>query len=168
MPGGRGRGGRRTGTPGKSYGNRTDLAKGGPIPMSAAKGQPYGAAKAQMDAQRAVPMGTPALPPAGAPPAGGQAMPALPPGTPGPGSMGDLFAPSTNPQEDVMSGADMGPGLGPSAFGFDEASMTASDMGWAGRYIPGLEEAANRNGGDPARQIVRLLKARLPLPGAKE
>lgn len=165
MPGGRGRGGRRSPTPGKTYGNRTDLAKGGPMPMSAVKGQPYGANKAQMDSQRAVPMGTPPLAPAGGPP---QAMPALPEGVPAPGSMGDLFAPSTNPAEDVMSGADMGPGHGPEAFGFDEASMTASDMDYVSKYLPGLEEAANRNGDDPARQIVRLLKARLPMPGTRE
>lgn len=158
----RGRGGKRTGTPGSAYGNRTDLNRGGPLPMSAVKGQPYGANKAQMDSQRAVPMGTPALP------GGGQPMPALPPGTPGPGSMGDLFAPSVNPQEDVMSGADMGPGHGPAAFGFDEASMTASDMDYISKYMPALEEAANRSGGDPARQIVRMLKARLPMPGIRE
>lgn len=152
MPGGRG--GRRKGTPGKSYGNRTDLNQ----PMMAAKGQAYGAAKAQMDAQRAQPLPNQQMP-------GG--LPQLPPDVPQPGSMGDLFADSGNPDEDVMSGASMGPGLGPQAFGFDDASMGNRDLQWAQRYLPALEEAANRSGGDPARQVVRLLKSRMPLPGGR-
>lgn len=53
MPRGRGK-------QGKAYSNRTDL--NGPVKMDAPTGQPYGERKAQMDAQRAVPMGTPEVP----------------------------------------------------------------------------------------------------------
>lgn len=53
MPRGRGK-------QGKAYSNRTDL--NGPVKMDAPTGQAYGERKAQMDAQRAVPMGTPEVP----------------------------------------------------------------------------------------------------------
>lgn len=50
------RGGRRSGTPGKSYGNRSDLQKPRPLPVTTAPGQAYGAATQQQQDQTAVPM----------------------------------------------------------------------------------------------------------------
>lgn len=92
------------------------------------------------------------------------AAPPRPEGVPGAGSMGDLFAPSTNPAEDVMNGSAMGPGLGPAAFGYGEDVAKQKDMGWAVKYLPAMEVAANGpRGTDQARQIVRLLKASLDL-----
>lgn len=137
----------------KALPQRTDL--NGPRPPSAVPGQPYGAAGAQLAAQAATPMGTPPVP---------SGPPQAPEGMPKAGSMGDLFAQSTNPDEDVMSGAVLGPGAGPSAFGFGDEVARRNDMGWALKYLPAMEFAANGNNGSPsARQIVRLLKAQLDL-----
>lgn len=63
----RGRGGARTGTPGKAYQNRTDLHganvvsaqpanTGAKLPVATATGQPYGAATVQKNAQQTVAM----------------------------------------------------------------------------------------------------------------
>ena len=158
MPGRLGRsGGKRNGAIGKAYANRTDL-NGGPQPISTAPGQAYGAAKAQADAQRAVPMGTPATP---APPQFTGRPESMPP----PGSLGDLFADSTRPDEDVMNGSRLGPGAGPEAFGLDAGTQTQEDLAWARQYLPQLEFAANNANSDPARQIVRMLKSRISLSG---
>jgi hypothetical protein len=155
MPGRRGRsGGKRTGTVGKAYGNRSDL-NGGPQPAQAATGQGYGQAKAQMDAQRAVPVGTPSVPP--------PQFSGPPEGMAKAGSMGDLFAASANPDEHVMSGASLGPGPGPEVFGADDTAQTQAGLDWARQYLPEMEFAANRANSDPARQIVRLLKSRISL-----
>lgn len=106
------RGGRRTGTPGKTYTNRADLnTNRGPVPMMAATGQAYGQRAEQMAAQRAMPVAAPPAPamapppaPAG-PPAGG----ALAPSGPMPGELG--FAdPSGRPGEPVTAGVPVGPG----------------------------------------------------------
>lgn len=89
--------------------------------------------------------------------------PVMPPGTPAPGSMPGLSAPSANPNEDVMAGATMGPGPGPDAFGYGQASKDQADQGWARQYMPALQHAANNGpkASDPARQIIRLLRAHL-------
>lgn len=146
-------GGRKSGGPPKAFPQRTDL--NGPMPPTAVPGQPYGAAGAQLAAQAGTPMGTPEV---------AAGPPQMPEGMPKAGSMGDLFAQSTDPDEDVMSGAAMGPGPGPSAFGFGEEVARRNDMGWALKYLPAMEFAANGNNGSPsARQIVRLLKAQLDL-----
>lgn len=144
-------GGARAGSPATAYANRSDL--NGPKAPSAVPGQPYGAAGAQLAAQAIAPMGTPQV---------ATGPPARPEGMPGAGSMGDIFAPSENPGEDVMSGAALGPGLGPSAFGFGEEVAKRKDMEWAQKYLPAMEVAANgAKGTDSARQIVRLLKAKI-------
>lgn len=152
MPGGRkGRGGRRVGKVGTAYGNRSDL-NGGPSPISTMKGQPYGVAGAQEDAQRAVPMGRPEI-----------AMPdpaSLPPDRPRPGSLPGLFADSTNPDEDIMSGARVGPGPGPEAFSFGQQDQR--EMDFAGRYLPAMAVTANGpTGSAAARRLVRLLRAHM-------
>lgn len=106
------RGGRRTGTPGVAYQNRTDLnGAPKPLPIQTAPGQQYGMATAQRAAQQAVPM---APAPTSVPPASGPSAP--PPALgPLPGALTPLHAPSERPDEHVMSGVSVGPGAGPEA-----------------------------------------------------
>jgi hypothetical protein len=114
------RGGRRTGTPGAQYSNRSDLQQGTrPMPVSTMTGQQYGQAAAQAAAQKAVPMaGTPLPPmppgPPGAPPQTGAPAPDSnqPPAAPSltPADVPSLADPSARPTEHVMSGAPIGPG----------------------------------------------------------
>jgi hypothetical protein len=112
------RGGWRTGSPGASYSNRTDLNR--PVAPAAASGQQYGKRAEQMAAQRAMPIAPPptdAVPtasPPGAPPAT-QGLSA-PPG-PLPGQVVPLDAPSARPGEPVTAGLPVGAGAGPEALG---------------------------------------------------
>lgn len=76
------------------YPNRTDLQNpAAKMAATAAKGQPYGAAKQQIDAQRAVPMGPP---PTSAP------VPTAPKPRPVPGQIVDMNAPTQRPQDQMM------------------------------------------------------------------
>jgi hypothetical protein len=95
------RGGRRSGSPGATYTNRSDLNA---QPVRTAPGQPYGQAVAQQRAQQAIPL--PATPPVQASPA-----PAVPP------DPGMLHAPSARPGEPVTAGLPVGAGPGPEALG---------------------------------------------------
>lgn len=87
-----GRGGRRQGTPGTSYSNRTDLNQ----TPRAVPGQTYGEAGAQIAAQQAVPMAGPGTQPA--------------PQSPMPGP---LTSPTSRPNEPLTAGIPTGPGPGP-------------------------------------------------------
>jgi hypothetical protein len=112
------RGGRRSGTPGALYPNRSDLRQ----PIQVASGQTYGMRAEQVAAQRAIPLAgaTPVPPPAaGSPPdAGTRAgqVSAAPPG-PLPGQLVPLDAPSQRPDEPVTAGLPVGPGGGPELLG---------------------------------------------------
>lgn len=106
------RGGTRVGTPGASYGNRTDLNAQHSLPVAAAPHQTYGAVAAQMQAQRQVPMAAPPSTPA-PPAAPGGPTPASPPIPPG--AFGDIHRPTERPTEPVTAGAPVGPGPGPEA-----------------------------------------------------
>lgn len=79
------------------YSNRTDLQN---IAAKVATGQTYGAAKQQMDAQRAVPMGKSPVDVAATQ-------------RPTPGSITSLTAPTERPTEPITSGAPFGAGPGP-------------------------------------------------------
>jgi hypothetical protein len=109
-------GGPRQGNPGTAYQNRSDLRGQKP---TAAPGQEYGKAGAQLAAQAAVPMaGAPA--PASAPtgPAAAQAAAAayqMP-------SFGAFDRPTERPDEALTHGAPVGPGAGPEV-------MPGNDMG---------------------------------------
>ena len=87
----------------QAYGNRTDL--NGSIPKSAPTGMPYGENKKSMDAQSAVPMGTPemATPPSTdtAPQAPQEAMQPM---AQTPVQAVPLTAPTQRPNEDVLTG----------------------------------------------------------------
>lgn len=95
------RGGRRKGTPGQAYPNRTDLA--GPAKPMVVPGQGYGEQGKQVAAQKALPMGTPTVP---------KAMP-----TPDdvPSLLGGV---SVRPNEPLTAGLPSGAGPGPEAIGF--------------------------------------------------
>lgn len=102
------RGGRRSGTPGTSYPNRSDLASPR-LPAQAAPGQPYGVAGAQVAAQQAVPIQRPQAVPTA--PSAAAAPPVLP------GSFGPLDRPTERPGEPVTAGAPVGAGPGPEVLG---------------------------------------------------
>lgn len=99
------RGGKRSGKPGASYTNRTDLNK----PSLAAPPKTYGDAAASARAQQAVP-----LPQAGPPggPAAGAGM--QPPAGPLPGEL-QFGRGSDRPMEPLTAGMNVGPGPGASA-----------------------------------------------------
>jgi hypothetical protein len=100
----RGKGGKRQGTPGTAYGNRSDLN----MPISTVPNQEYGKAAMQRSAQQAVPMGQSPVAPT-VPTAPTQSQP-----LPRPGSMPHI-APTTRPNEPVTNGLPFGPGAGPEA-----------------------------------------------------
>lgn len=105
------RGGPRNGKPGKAYANRTDMGgqnvvqaqpqnqPGAKLAVQAASGQAYGAAGAQKQAQRAVPMGNAPVA-QGAPSMGAPATPPIIP----------LFGATQRPDEPVTTGAKLGDG----------------------------------------------------------
>lgn len=102
------RGGPRTGTPGQTYTNRSDLNAHQPV--TTAPGQIYGAATQQADAQRQMPLPGPGL----------AAQAPLGPGGPSgplPGSLGALHDPTQRPDEPVTHGLPSGPGAGPEVLG---------------------------------------------------
>src|ERR1700724_646030 len=138
----RGKGGPREGTPGQAYPNRTDLnappqmaANAPSAPVAPTQlprtptGQPYGVAKAQADAQHALPLpnasaGPVALPSAAAvptpAPTGAPTGGLPPPPSPGaltmlPGQLGDFGGATQRPDESVHAGSPLGPGAGPDA-----------------------------------------------------
>lgn len=106
-------GGARQGTPGTPYQNRTDLQTQKP---TAATGQAYGAAGAQLAAQKAVPIAGAA---AGVPPAVQQAAAQGPPPAPP-----DLYRPTENPNTPTTHGLPLGPGAGPEALPIQNAATT--------------------------------------------
>lgn len=109
------RGGRRTGTPGVAYSNRADLSRPAVLPASAAPNQPYGAAGAQLAAQKIAPMGSGPQLPQGAPPQQAEEPYTMPQMTP-------LDAPSARPNEPVTAGLPVGPGPGPEVLGGNTAN----------------------------------------------
>lgn len=103
----KGRGGRREGTPGAAYPNRSDMRTPKP---PAYTGQSYGKAKAQADAQAIAPVGPP--PTSNIPTPAAAPVPEGPP----PGGLGDLFDPTARPNEPLTAGMPFGPGAGPNPF----------------------------------------------------
>lgn len=89
---------------GTNYPNRSDLRTAARVPIQTAKGQTYGQASQQMQAQRAMPI-------AAAP--GDQAA-ATVVQRPIPGTLGSLTRPTERPDEPITAGADFG--SGPNAY----------------------------------------------------
>lgn len=113
------RGGERTGTPGTTYTNRTDLNQ----PVTVAPAAHYGDATQQAQSQQAVPLPDNAGQLAQLAQAAGQAGQSSPtagptqPVQPGPrpGELGDFHRPSEWPHVPVTDGAPLGAGAGPEA-----------------------------------------------------
>lgn len=157
------RGGKRQGTPGKAYGQRTDLQA-----VKVAPGQQYGKATEQRKAQQAVPMAgatSPGPPPAPQPaPVGPTSM------MPGlaqmpaqaPGSLTPLDAPSTRPNEPLTAGMAMGPGAGPEVLGaLHQSEDGVEDLAM---YLPMLEYLASQPGTSAqTRNFVRKLRGAAPV-----
>lgn len=114
------RGGRRVGTPGTAYPNRTDLHQ----PVKAAPGGEYGSVTQLRNAQKVIPLpdANPPMPPPAA--AGTPA----PPGGGGGVAPGDInfTAPTNRPNEPVTAGLPIGPGPGPEALGMGPAATDPS------------------------------------------
>lgn len=150
------RGGRRAGTPGTSYGNRTDLA-GKVLPVQTGPSQQYGSRVASERAQQVVPMGTsPAPTPAAAPVAA--PTPPVPPG-----GVTPLDAPSERPGEHVMTGAPLGPGAGPEILGALNPPDADPSLSKMQAYLPVLELVASQPDSSPElRQFVRRVRGSIP------
>jgi len=144
------RGGRRTGTPGTAYQNRTDLQAPKP-PAGEYTGQTYGTAVSQRQAQQAMPVQAP-----------GQAAgpPALPEDAVKAGSMGDLLGPD-GADGPVTAGAALGAGPGPEALGLvnPELDSTRRDFAALAPYVPTFMFHASRAGASPSyvAWVQRLL-----------
>lgn len=154
------RGGRRTGTPGRSYAQRTDLQQAGKVvPLMAATGQQYGKATEQLEAQRALPVAAPPPPataaPGAVPAASGTASPAIPPVTVVP-----LDAPTTRLAEPVTAGVPVGPGPGAEVLGLPNENGVQDLAMW----LPMLEFAASQpNATMQMRNFVRRLRGSAPV-----
>lgn len=147
-----GSGGPRTGAPGASYTNRSDLNSA--LPARAATGQAYGQAGQQLAAQRAVP-----LAPAGAAQQPGGGAPAQA----APGSAGPFDRPSDRPGEPITSGLPVGPGAGPEALGNLGQAPDDMDLQALAPYVGVLELAASQPGATVAsRNFVRRLRGAIP------
>lgn len=97
------RGGRRAGTPGRAYPQRTDMQQPAKLPVKVGPSAVYGQGEQLRKAQEAVPMGgnpTQAPPPQ-------PAKPMLMPG-----DLPPLTAPTDRPGEPLTAGMDSGPGQG--------------------------------------------------------
>lgn len=111
------RGGARTGTPGKTYSNRTDMTQ----PVQTAPNQAYGAAGQQQAAQQTIPLPNSAgelakMSQGAQQPQMPQAGPPQPSG-PMAGDMGALNSPTEMPHQPVTHGSPSGPGGGPEVLG---------------------------------------------------
>ena len=119
MPRRKKQGGARQGTPGRAYGNRSDL--NGPKTMEFV-GQQYGSRARQVAAQTEVPASfTP--PTQQAAQEAAQQAPAGPP----PGEVVDLFAPTQRPDEPLTAGAPFGAGPGPEVLDRPDPDALAID-----------------------------------------
>ncbi len=148
-------GGRRVGTPGTLYPNRSDLRQA----PKAAGGQEYGKAGAQIAAQRAVPLpAAPPVAPAPSPPGG-----AAGPGPAGPADLGPFNRPTERPGEPLTTGIPSGPGAGPEALA--ATNRADPDLEAMRPYLPTLELLASQPNASPtARMFVRRLRGSMPPP----
>lgn len=122
------RGGSRSGRPGASYSNRSDLQNAPRLAPTAQTNQPYGEAGAQLSRQAELPLGRPPSP--------------VP-----------LDSPTSRPNEPVQSGLPIGPGPGPEAAALsspDPVEMTIRALyeAFPNRDLAALVEDMDRNSGD--------------------
>lgn len=116
------RGGRRQGTPGQLYPNRSDLRENPRVlPVQAPPAAYHGQRKQLEDLQRAAPMGPPPGPTA-APAGAGRTTGGAPAALPWAGPLVPLDAPTERPDEPLTAGLPIGPGAGPEALLFNRAA----------------------------------------------
>jgi hypothetical protein len=128
------RGGSRSGRPGSTYSNRSDLQNAPRLAPAAQTNQPYGEAGAQIARQLEIPMAPP------------------PPPTP-------LSAPTTRPTEPVQAGLSTGPGPGPEAIPALNINAPDADLIQFAQYLPALELMTTLPGTSSAvRNFVRRLR----------
>lgn len=97
-----------------AYGNRTDMnSPAEKIAKSAAPGQTYGKAAAQLRAQAAVPMAR-----------ASSEAPAQAPTGPVPGGLGELTRATERPQEPITAGVNFGPGMNAAQAGVNRPLRT--------------------------------------------
>lgn len=150
-------GGSREGTPGQSYGNRSDLrAQKVSVPPSAE----YGQGERLRRSQQAVPMaGAPPVPtatPAGGAPASQGPMPPPPPG--------DFTRPTERPGEPLTTGIPSGPGGGPEVL--SASRRPDPELEALRAYLPTLELLASQPNASPSAQMfVRRLRGMMPPAG---
>lgn len=132
------RGGARSGRPGASYSNRSDLQNAPRLAPTAAKDQPYGEAGAQLASQTQMPLGPPPPP---------------------------INAPTSRPSEPVTAGLSLGPGPGPEAIPSLAPTSNAPDPDLINLipYLPGLELLTTLPTASSAtRNFVRRLRGAIP------
>lgn len=135
------RGGPRSGKPGGSYSNRSDLQTGPRLVPAAPQGQPYGQAGQQLASQSIIPLAPPA-----------------PPAPPTP-----LSAPTSRPDEPIQSGLSLGPGAGPDSIPALAPESPDPDVLTFAPYIDGLEQLVNLpNASSATRNLVRRLRSAIP------
>lgn len=128
------RGGRRQGTPGTAYPQRTDLQ----MPATAPTGLPYGEHQQLVDDQRKVPVATPPAPAPQMPAAQPQGQPFSPPGAQ------PFLRPTERPTEPVTAGLPVGPGPGPEVLGPTQ-TVSVGDV---------LHQAAQQSGSNALAQLA--------------
>lgn len=130
------RGGARSGRPGQSYSNRSDLNAAPHLAPVAPTNQPYGTAGSQIAAQQALPMAAPPTP---------------------------MSSPTLRPSEPVQSGLSTGPGVGPEAIPALNPSAPDPDLISLAPYLPTLELLTTLPGAsDATRNFVRRLRGSIP------
>jgi len=112
-----------------TYPNRTDLNAPANEPLSAVPGQQYGKETEQLNAQRAVPIGTPPGPQVAQPPTVPLTRGTLQPQVQ-PGSLPFLH-PTNRPDEPVTAGLPFGPGPGPESLPTPPVGLSHQIMGAA-------------------------------------
>lgn len=143
------RGGRRAGTPGKAYSNRTDMNAVRTLPAMAPTGLPYGEHKQLVDMQQTV-----ALPAAAGPPAAPSAADAAPsPPLPAPGGLGAFDRPSERPTEPVTAGSAHGPGPGLEALNLGGPALGGQTMAAL------LEQVAAASGSTDLAQLAQKARS---------
>lgn len=142
------RGGRRAGTPGRSYSNRSDLNQTRTLPVARIPNQDtYGDQAAQIRAQKSVPVVTRGVPAGG----GSSSPPVTATGTP----LIPLDAPTTRPNEPLTAGVDIGAGPGAAPHVLESAEQ------WR-QWLPGLEKLARMPGvTTETRNLIRFIRSQL-------
>ena len=168
-----GRGGARSGTPGRAYGNRTDLNTGAGQAATAGDPRPYTEGGQPQPPAPSMPTGGGQAPTPT--PGGGPAGPGGPGGPGGPAGLGgglpperQLAAPG-DPDEPLTAGMPVGPGGGPEELGSFAPDQPTADMMQMARHLPMLELLVTSGAAKSqrSRTLLRMVKNSIP-PDVRE